>query len=60
VDGWPRRDANGGDFGRFGGKPNSRSVVPNQGRGLVLGVRNKLAEHTEHSIYRDHSKVSRI
>jgi hypothetical protein len=34
--------------------------VGNRGRGAVLWVRNKLAEHAELSIYSGHSSVSRI
>jgi hypothetical protein len=42
----------------LGGIQNSGATVANRGWGAVLWVRNKLAEHTEHSIYRDHSRVS--
>jgi hypothetical protein len=49
-----------GDFGPFGEIPNSRATVANRGRGAVLWVHNKLAEHAEHSIYSDRSSVSRI
>jgi hypothetical protein len=38
---------------KLGEKLNSGAMVANRRWGFVLKVRNKLAEHTEHSIYID-------
>jgi hypothetical protein len=45
--------SHGGVLGRFGEKRNSRAMVDNRERGVVLWVRNKKAEQGEASIYRD-------
>ena len=48
--------SHGGADNRFGGKLNSPSMVANRRRGVVLWVRNKLAEQAGAFIYRDQQR----